>query len=68
MTTPRKHSDNLLMIINTAMTGAVLLYVVNTEHRITALETKVAVVAELHSQETAKRQADENRLTTPPRH
>ena len=47
MTTPRNaNQHNLLMMINTAMTGAVLLYVVNTEHRITALETKLTIVAE----------------------
>lgn len=58
MTAPRHHQPSLLMMINTAMTGAVLLYVVNTEHRITALETKVMVVAELHTAETSARRND----------
>lgn len=62
MTAPRHQQPSLLMMINTAMTGAVLLYVVNTEHRITALETKVMVVAELHAAETTARRI-ESRLT-----
>ena len=51
-----------LTMINTALSAATLLYVVNTEHRITALETRVQIAVQLQQQ---ARDARENREQTP---
>ena len=50
-----KPKNSLLTIINTALSAAILLYVVNTEHRLTALETRVAIALEKNQPESLKK-------------
>lgn len=42
-----KSKANLLSQINTILSAAILLYVVHVEHRITALETQLNLIARL---------------------
>lgn len=51
----------MLAAVNTALSAATLLYVVNTEHRITALEEKVKIAVELHKQEAEARNSERPR-------
>ena len=50
-TTQKTHALNWVIVLNTILSGAILNFVRDTEHRITALETTVAYYASMDAKQ-----------------